>query len=336
MESKRLILLCGLMLLLLPTQVYGATLQYASGALAVTPYIYGKITEDACGIPDPPVIGEYNPGPFVGINNLSGSKDLTIVGCMSEITSHVSWDLQAAYGKKFSLSTETYNWLNRYGNTSENRCSIRMNTQDGLILQVTPEAGEKIGQAVKLYLSYNIFAGSAVGSTNADNDPADLIFESVGSQPNRITVNSVPKYSFPSSHISVNCSTSDCISWPADCGPVQFHISSHDGPYPFQYEVEPETFITVNPGELIEYSWWGREFFVFDYPLQCKIGDLIGLNLGYFQEVSDIRSDLDGYPEIFTKFDFTMTAQVVPLPGSVFLLGAGLLLLAGVRAAHRS
>ncbi len=237
----------------------------------------------------------------------------------------------------FSLSSETRNWVNQVQNHSDNRCSIRMNTQDGLFLQVTPEAGEKIGQSVKLYLSYNIYASSSAGCTNTDNDPADLIFESVGSQPNRITVNSVPKYSFPSSHISVDCLTSDCISWEsADCGPVQFHITSHDGPYPFQYEVEPETFIEVNPGELIEYSLWGREFFVFDYPVQGKIGDLIGLNLGYFQDLSDIRSDLGGYPEIFTKFDFSLTAQVVPLPGSVFLLGAGLLLLAGARGRHRS
>ena len=53
MPSKRSFLLFGLMLLFLPTQVYGATLQYASGGFAVTPYIYGKITEDACGLAVP-------------------------------------------------------------------------------------------------------------------------------------------------------------------------------------------------------------------------------------------------------------------------------------------
>ncbi len=51
MPSKRSMLLFGLVLLFLPTQVYGATLQYASGAFAVTPYIYGKISEMRAGFP---------------------------------------------------------------------------------------------------------------------------------------------------------------------------------------------------------------------------------------------------------------------------------------------
>ena len=64
MAGKRSMFFFGLMLFLLSTPGYGATLQYASGAFAVTPYIYGKITDTACGPPDPPVMEEYNPGPL--------------------------------------------------------------------------------------------------------------------------------------------------------------------------------------------------------------------------------------------------------------------------------
>ena len=115
------------------------------------------------GLPSPPVIDwEYNPGPFVGINNLSGSKDLTITGCASEIRSNVSWNLQATYGKNFSFSSDTENWLNQVQTHSDNRSFIRVDAQ-GLFLRVTPEAGEKPGQSVKLYLNYNIHAGYACG-----------------------------------------------------------------------------------------------------------------------------------------------------------------------------
>jgi hypothetical protein len=339
---RRSMLILGLVLLYLPTQAYGATLQYDRGSFAVTPYIYAQITEDSGGIPNPPIIGTYNPGPQVGTNTLSGSYDIAINGFQSFVQSHVSWNLQATYGKNFAVSGESHNWTNKSICDSDNKCSIRVDTQDGLVLKVEPEAGEKIGQTVKLFLKSNIFPSG--GETNPDNDPAIFRLEAGDLQPNRINVNSISKYTFPLVQVATSCSSGDCYTWagPGELG-LQFHYESYDGPWPYLYNVwggEPGEGPTIEawPGELNHFDEFDpEEYLLFDYPITCKIGDLIELDLGFFQEISDLRSDLGGYPENFTRFDFTLSAQVVPspLPGSVFLLGAGLLLLAGTRVRRR-
>ena len=301
MPSKRLILLCGLMLLLLPPQVYGATLQYESGAFAITPYIYGKITADSSGILDPPVIGIYNPGPQVGINNLSGSKDLRITTSYpyAEVRGLVSWNLQANYGKNFSFSCKTSNWMGKNEVFSDNLSFIRMDTRDGLILRVAPEAGERIGQPVKLFLTYDV--NTYRNSWNEDEDPGNMKLEAGDSQPNRINVNGVPNYLLPMFNVNNTCLSADCIPWPGYEGfdSVRFYYASHDGPWPYNYEgYLVEYPIEANPGELIHTDGFIGEYLVisFNNPLTCKIGDLIGLNLGYFQELSDTRSDRGGIP----------------------------------------
>ena len=92
-----------------------------------------------------------------------------------------------------------------------------------------------------------------------------------------------------------------------------------------------------NPGELIFRDPLDDSFRIFDFPLEAKIGDLIGLNLGYLQEISDILSDFGSGPGISHKIRFFPDRAGCPLAGiGLAALGGGLLLLVGVRVGHRS
>ncbi len=335
MKSLRLAMLPMAMLVLLATQAQSATLQYASGGFAVTPFLYGKINIDTSGQVNPPVMEMYNPGPALGIKTLSGSKAMEITSDgLSTVQGRVSWNLQADYGKNFTLKIEARNWVNQIMVHSENRSSLRVDSQDGLFLQVAPGAGEKLGQPVKLYLSYEVLTAR---NYNEDNDPAKLKLESNGSQPNRISVNGVQTNFFSPTHVGNYSSSGDHIPWPSDYSAVKFHSMSYDGPWPYKYECwQTGENIEAGPGDLIYFPGWPKEYLRFDHPLTCKIGDLIGLNLGLFQEVMDVPSDLGGYPGIDTEISFSLTPHVIPLPGSVFLMGTGFLLLVAVYTRRRS
>jgi hypothetical protein len=80
-------------------------LQYDKGGFAVTPYIYTQITQDAGGIPDPPIIGIFNPGPIEinkVTNTLAGSKDFNVDSPgVDGVPSHVSWNLQTDLWQEF-------------------------------------------------------------------------------------------------------------------------------------------------------------------------------------------------------------------------------------------
>ena len=236
MAGKRSMFFFGLMLFLLSTPGYGATLQYASGAFAATPYIYGKITDTACGPPDPPVMEEYNPGPLY----ISGSKNMNISYCSGEVNGQVSWNIGATYGKTFSLNGEGTNWINRVDCTADNHSFIRLST-NGLTLQVMPEAGESIGQTVRLSMNYIVQTANVAGN-NTDHDPAQMILESEASQPNKISVNGISRYSFPLFQVSSVCSS--CIPW-SDYKGVEYSFANYNGPWPYVYEIEPETYIVA-------------------------------------------------------------------------------------------
>jgi hypothetical protein len=325
MKTIRLTILLLIMLGFLVPLAPAATLEYTSGSFAVTPFLYGKISADL-GQANSSILQVYNPGPSFGVQTLSGSKDMNISSDgLSIVQGHVSWNLQATYGKTFTLKIEAYNWLNQIMAHSENRSSLKVDSQDGLFLQVMPGAGEKFGQPVKLYLNYDVLTAR---NFNRDNDPSNLRIESAYSQPTRISVNGVPQDVFPLIQLRNYCSSEHCVPWPSDYSPVQFRSMSYDGPWPYQHECwQTGTNIEAGPGQLISCPDWPVQYLMFDHPITCQIGDVIGLNIGFIQEILDARSDLGGYPGIDTDISFSLKPQVIPVPGSTFLLGTGLLLL---------